>query len=478
MENNPILKIKSAGPINEANIEIKKINIVGGVNGSGKTTVAKLLYCFFKVLSDKKTHPFYKQFVDRVNSLNESFNSLGIEDVKDDFKYDDPYENVLSEFKLVKGLFIKNKLYNDFFPQELSYEEGYELFFGEFDSLINILEGKTDNLNLKILQSLMHDEFIINLFESHVDSAIGDFNLKNNNLYNSQSESIDFEMGPFKFISNNLNDSILECDEQIPDVFYIDTSSIFDLSRPNFTQEHILHLRDTLDEEPEWWKEIKNYVSENFLENLIFDKSILEDDDDRLPNDFKKKLRGMLNNPEHNLSEENKEILSKIENIIHGRYLTRDTSYCFTKEKGSEIISTAYLNNTPSGIKQIGIIQLLLSKGKLKNGSYIIIDEPEVNLHPDWQFKLAEILVLLVKELNVTLYINSHSPIFIESMDAFIEFYDMGYEVNYYLSEESEIYDSYNFNKINSDELYKIYDNLGNAYDLIDQLRLRKHMGE
>ena len=478
MENNPILKIKSAGPINEANIEIKKINIIGGINGSGKTTVAKLLYCFFKVLSDKKTHHYYKRFVDMVNRFNENFNSLEIQMVKDDFKYDDPYEMVLNDFKLAKGLFFKNKLYNDFFPQELSYEEGYEFFFGEIDSLINILESKDDNLNLEILQDLMTDEFVINLFESHNNFGNGPFEFTIFNLKDSQSESIDFEMGLFKFMSNNLHDSKLKCDKLIPDVFYIDTSSIFDLNRPNFIQEHTSHLRDTLDEEPEWWKNIKNYVSESFLENLIFDKSILEDDDDRLPNDFKKKLREMLNDPEHNLPRENKEILSKIQNIIHGRYLTRDTSYCFTKEMDSEMISTSYLNNTPSGIKQIGIIQLLLSKGKLKNGSYMIIDEPEVNLHPDWQFKLAEILVLLTKELNITLYINSHSPIFIESMDAFIEFYDMENEVNYYLSEETDIYDKYNFNKINSDELYKIYDNLGNAYDLIDQLRLEKRLGE
>ena len=477
MESNPILKIKSTGPVNEANIEIKKINIVGGINGSGKTTVAKLLYCFLKVASDKRNHHFYKQFVDKVNEFNEFFNHLEIQTVKDDFKYDDPYEHVLNEFKLAKGLFIKNKLYNKFFPRDMSYEEGYEYFFGEIDSLIDILEGKTDNPNLEILQSLMHEEFVINLLDSRVDFLIGSFDLKNNNLNGSPSEFIDFEMGSFKFMSNNLEDSKWECDRHIPDVFYIDTSSIFDLNRPNFIQEHTSHIRDTLDEEPEWWKNIKNYVSDDFLENLIFDKSILEDDDDRLPSDFKKKLRVMLDDPEYNLSSETKEILSKIQNIIDGRYLTRDTAYCFTKEHG-DAFSTAYLNNTPSGIKQIGVIQLLLSKEKLKDGSYMIIDEPEVNLHPDWQFKLAEILVLLAKELDITLYINSHSPIFIESMDAFIEFYGMENEVNYYLSEESEIYDMYNFNKINSDELYKIYDNLGNAYDLIDQLRLRKHMGE
>ena len=132
--------------------------------------------------------------------------------------------------------------------------------------------------------------------------------------------------------------------------------------------------------------------------------------------------------------------------------------------------------DTPSGIKQIGIIQLLLLNGKLRKDGYLIIDEPEVNLHPEWQFKFAEILVLLAKDLNITIYLNSHSPFFIEAIDAFTEFYDMEEEITYYLTEESEVKGKYNFAKIKSDELYRIYDNLGNAYDLINQIRLRKKL--
>ena len=129
-----------------------------------------------------------------------------------------------------------------------------------------------------------------------------------------------------------------------------------------------------------------------------------------------------------------------------------------------------------SGSKQIVILLVLLNSEKLKRDGYLIIDEPEVNLHPDWQFKFAEILVLLAKDLNITVYLNSHSPFFIESIDAFTEYYDMQDDVNYYLTEESENEGKYNFTRINSDELYRIYDNLGDAYKLIDQLRIRKRL--
>ena len=194
----------------------------------------------------------------------------------------------------------------------------------------------------------------------------------------------------------------------------------------------------------------------------------------------------------HSLEECNSnvvEVLNKIDKIIHGHVGSHPLSLDFTFVKtlsgnneshGSSQNSAQILDsgNTSSGIKQIGIIQLLLLREKLKPGSFLIIDEPEVNLHPEWQFKFAEILVILAKELDITIYLNSHSPTFIESIDAFCEFYDMEEYVNYYLTQESEIEGKYDFIEVNSNELYKIYDNLGDVYKLIDSLRIRKRLNK
>lgn len=86
---------------------------------------------------------------------------------------------------------------------------------------------------------------------------------------------------------------------------------------------------------------------------------------------------------------------------------------------------------------------------------FLIIDEPEVNLHPDWQFKLANILMLLVKKLNVSIYINTHSPLFIEAINAFSEYYDLDDETNYYLTEKSDGNELFNLNEVKSSELSK-----------------------
>ena len=51
MNNKLKLEIDGFGVINKAKIDVGKINVVGGVNSSGKSTVSKLLYCYLKAMS-------------------------------------------------------------------------------------------------------------------------------------------------------------------------------------------------------------------------------------------------------------------------------------------------------------------------------------------------------------------------------------------------------------------------------------------
>lgn len=122
-----------------------------------------------------------------------------------------------------------------------------------------------------------------------------------------------------------------------------------------------------------------------------------------------------------------------------------------------------------AGIKEIGIIQILLQNDKLKENSFLIIDEPEANLHPSWQIKFAEILVLLVKELNIHIYLNSHSPMFIEAISLYAQYHDLLDETNFYLTENID--DKFNFKKIHPKNMGAVYENLTKPYDELDKLK-------
>ena len=160
-------------------------------------------------------------------------------------------------------------------------------------------------------------------------------------------------------------------------------------------------------------------------------------------------IKEALESDENNVNPKIKEILSKIQNIIKKDCSKADSA----------------------GIKEIGIIQILLQNNKLKENSFLIIDEPEANLHPSWQIKYAEILVLLAKDLNIHIYLNSHSPMFIEAISLYAQYYDLLDETNFYLTQEID--DKYDFRKINPKSLGLVYENLTKPYDELDRLKAK-----
>ena len=53
MQNVIKFNIDKFGPINKANFDLNKLNIVGGVNASGKSFSSRLLFCIITALSDE-----------------------------------------------------------------------------------------------------------------------------------------------------------------------------------------------------------------------------------------------------------------------------------------------------------------------------------------------------------------------------------------------------------------------------------------
>lgn len=425
MEEITNFKIKNFGPIHEGNIDIGKINIVGGNNSTGKSTASKVLYCFLKSNSNKRQEFAYESISGQLRSI--------ISNLKEDFRFSQMrnmnYMSLIYEYEKSKEDYYKinhdsrkeNLKSIRYRRNRISLDEEIQ----EMDNLLDEIRENGNSLYLSIMRNLLRTEFLTKDFNCC-------FSIKNFSDDLNFEFSVDFIKHDFD--SDNAFKSVGSIN--VHDVFYIDSFSIFDLSRRpssirsmgNAYYDHIdylnLMLRDTSDES----------------------KALFDD-------------------------KKNKNVISvekKVEQIIGGKieYDGRRFAYIPKESEPCE------MQNTASGIKQIGVIQLLLSNRKLKKNSFLIIDEPEVNLHPEWQFKLAQILILLVKDLNISLYLNTHSPMFIEAMEVITKYYNLDEDTNFYLTQKSKEY-GYEFTKIDYDNLNELYDNLSKPFDAIEVFRLK-----
>ncbi|HHJ4346274.1 TPA: AAA family ATPase [Escherichia coli] len=100
----------------------------------------------------------------------------------------------------------------------------------------------------------------------------------------------------------------------------------------------------------------------------------------------------------------------------------------FLEKQGYKVTS----GNIASGIKSLGILDMLVKCGAAVDNSLLIIDEPEVNLHPKWQVFYAEIICELVS-MGVDIIITTHSPYIIDALKHYSD--KIGIENRFYISE-------------------------------------------
>ena len=412
-----LLEIENLGLINKANLEIGKINVIVGKNSTGKSTSSKFLFSLLTAASSEGTQLANNDIYSRLLNFVIYWGAKGPQEMEDDFKQ---IRNSLVR-KSVSSDF--EEIHNNIASALESYDfKDKKLCINDLNDLFRIIKLNKDVYfrYLTVFNALIESEYGSSL------NKFSDAHIKFHGNYDGDEFVQDI------IIDNEKSEETISKDFlnyfNFQNVIYIDSPSILENKHPH-SQFHLQILERKL-------KKFKN-------------------PDDVYNDEFFKDLNGFK---------------ESIDDLIGGNfeYIPSEDIFVFNKND-----KTYSMQNTASGLKQLATIQLLLNNNELTKNSFLILDEPEINLHPGFQVEFAKFLVLAASDLNITLYINTHSPFFAEAIEAYSRYYNLLDDTNFYLTEKVEGTDKYNYNLLDNDEIIKVYDNLGNPFDIIHKVKVQ-----
>ncbi|HHD81741.1 MAG TPA: hypothetical protein ENK94_00945 [Campylobacterales bacterium] len=156
-------------------------------------------------------------------------------------------------------------------------------------------------------------------------------------------------------------------------------------------------------------------------------------------------------------------IKNMITDIITGNLEFDSSKFYYHKIIENSAIKVE-MENTATGIKSFGIIQILNDNKFFVKKNLLVLDEPEVHLHPKWQLKMAKIIVELVKN-GVKVLVNSHSPYMIEALQRYGELENI--QADFYLAKDGYIKKE---NDSNSETLAKTFEKLSEPFDVFEEM--------
>ena len=396
------ITLKNVGYIKKADITLNGLNVIAGPNGTGKSTVGKTVYTIIKSVSNSKRIVFENRrmlvesmcrtlFYSIQNNLkksdaksrnhdvsillerfNASFAEILVRLLKED-NYYEAHRIIIAQINLIDTFLTLDE------KSKLSAKKSLNDLMGVFTDISEQEEIKN---SLEFMYNQMF-RFQVNNLGTHATSEVV--------LDNNDDKLLEYKISnnanvlPFsERLSIKINETLKQ--RILPEVTFIETPLLLQVA-------NAVNI-------PYYWKDLLDKLKVNFqkTQNSLC-KSVYKDLSDL--------LKGEL------------------------VYIPDKQDFFFVPANTD---NNLYVGNMASGEKMFGILQKMARYGMLSSDHMFIFDEPENHLHPEWQVRLAELLITLL-ENDVSVLLTTHSSIFISALQDFAHAKKLESKVNFYFAD-------------------------------------------
>ncbi|MDR1270575.1 MAG: ATP-binding protein [Planctomycetaceae bacterium] len=395
-------EIDNIGKIRNSRIEMRGITVLAGNNNTGKSTFGKALFSIFNAFFDtekkirKERKNNIEETIRRFTSLK-TFHSALVDKIVNDIL------NSIDSLQKIQRIIQDNIEQQIIIPSNMG-NDSTEMLFEKIKFAIAISNEQIQKNILTRYFRFAFDDQITHVNQPNQNTSIT-LTIKNNKLetqiYKNECVSYSDNVG----IMNK--------------AFYIDTPFILD--RTDLRENYFFYSKYS------YQRELLQSLFETGEENNIIETEIVR--------------------------QKSKEVLSLISAVACGEFQKMESGFGY-QERGLE--KPLAFKNVSAGMKTFLIIKRLLENGELKEHDILIFDEPEIHLHPEWQLEFAKLLVLLQKELGMTILLTTHSPYFLNAVEVYSEEQNIEDRCNYYLTTNESDYCSARDVTKNIDDIYRI----------------------